>query len=106
MAKSLGDVLSGGDWVKAKEFVGQTVIVERFEVRTGRTPDGNESRWPIVDVLTGEGEPAKISGTGNMLRQLEAIDHDDDFEFPLELKIVSFKTQFGGTGYGFEDPDA
>jgi hypothetical protein len=102
---TLSDVLKGGDWQHFSEFDGQIVTVLGYETREGRTPDGNKSEWPIIDALTGDQDEVKISGTKNMLSQLQRMEAAG-FEFPVELRIYTFKNPYGGKpGGGLADPN-
>lgn len=99
MSDSVEEILAaasaGGDWQKAGDFVGQTLTIIEYEVL-----EGANGEYLVIDVVTEDGEEAKLSNGGKLAAQVQALRAAD--KLPIELRVVGKKTQYGTMSYYLE----
>lgn len=89
------DSANNGDWQKAEDFDGQVLTIIDYEVETG-----GHGEFLIIDVVTEDGDEAKLSNGGKLAAQVQALRAAD--KLPIELRVVGSKTRYGTMSYFFE----
>ena len=100
MADSVADVLAasrGGDYTKAAQLDGK-VLTWTDEIEHKK---GNNGDYIVVTAITEDGEEVKVSNGGQLAEAIKGLAAAG--LLPIDLRVVSFPTNFGTRGYALEE---
>lgn len=100
MPKNAADILrGGGESTPLKELVGSQITLVDYEVKNGR-----HGEFVVFDAITDGGEEISVRGGEHLVSKFKKLEKAGLLE-GLEVKVVSFETNFGNDGYGLDPVD-